>query len=288
MTSTRRRAVALLVGLALGAAVAACGGDDGDAAEPSSTATAPLVAVALGDSFAAGAGAPPYDDGSASCTRSPEAWALQLATDSPGIASLDHRACGGAKTEHLTGRWADRNLPAQIAAAPDRKVTLVLLVIGGNDVGFSGVVGACVLFACPSPTDAGFVAKLATLESTLTSTVYPAVERAYPNARIVHVGYPRLTPAPGEPVVGCPWLPPDDQAAAGATIDALNQTVEEAAEAADVTYVDTSTALAGHELCSDASWVRAIGEESQVHPTADGHVAMERTVAEELHLTITS
>jgi lysophospholipase L1-like esterase len=281
----RRRAVVVVAALALSTAVAACGGDDSGASSTSTT-RAPLVAVALGDSFTAGAGAPPYDAGSGKCTQSPEAWVRQLADDSPDLASLDHRACGGAKTEHLTGPWTDRSLPAQIPTTADRKITLVLLMIGGNDVGFGGIVGTCVLFTCPSPTDAAFVAKLADLGSTLTTKVYPALARAYPNARIVHVGYPQLTPAPGQPVVGCGWLSADDQAAAAATVDALDGAIEAAAKDADVTYVDTTHALAGHELCSADRWVRNIGEESQVHPTADGYTAIEHVVAKALHLQL--
>ena len=41
---------------------------------------------------------------------------------------------------------------------------------------------------------------LHTLATTLDKTVYPALEKAYPRARIVHVGYPRLSPPAGQPL----------------------------------------------------------------------------------------
>jgi lysophospholipase L1-like esterase len=278
------------VGLVI-AGLAACSGGGGSSDAPSTTRAARIVYVALGDSYSSGEGAPPYDPGSGSCQRAAAGWARRLDRDGPAIVSLDHRACAGAATGQLTGPWSDRHLPAQIPAAPDPKVTLVTLTIGGNDVGFGGIVATCFVLSCADvPTNAGFLGGLHALGTTLATSVYPALEQAYPNARIVHVGYPRLTPRTGRPVKGCAWLTADEQVAAEQIVSALDRTIRLAAAGARrVTYVDTTEALAGHELCSGSSWINAvrIGGKAQAHPTADGQRALERSVARALHLTLT-
>lgn len=282
--SRSRRATAALVAAVLVAA-SACAGDDGGDASPEPE---PLVYVALGDSFSSGEGAPPYDADSGACRRTPRGWARLLAEDLPTIVSLDHRACSGARAPHLTGPWEGRELPAQIPDTPDRAVTLVTLTIGGNDVGFGDIVGRCFVLSCASvPTDPGFLGAVNQLRADLTTTVYPAIAAAYPNARIAHVGYPRLTPADGEPVRGCAWLSGGDQRAAEQMVTILDTAIEAAAQdTPGVTYVDTTDALEGHELCSGDSWLNPvrIGGESAAHPTAEGQRALADAVAEALDL----
>lgn len=283
-----RRPIALALTLILAVAAACTGGEEpGGPGTTSSTATpTPISYVALGDSFASGEGAPPYDATSGPCHRSARAWAVQLSTDVARIDDFAHPACAGAKTEHLTGPWTDRGLPPQIPATPDPSVTLVTLTIGGNDIGFSSIVLACVLFRCPEADSSTVTTPLHDLSVRLADAVYPALEAAYPNARIVHVGYPFLAPAPGQPVRGCAWLDAGDQARAEAVVDALNDTIAEAADDAGVTYVDVEGALEGHELCSSSPWVVAIGGNGQAHPNASGQRALEEAVAEALDLDL--
>jgi lysophospholipase L1-like esterase len=277
------------VGLAV-AVVAACSGGGGSDEATSTTRAPRIVYVALGDSYSSGEGAPPYDPTSGSCQRAAAGWVRRLDRDASAIVSLDHRACSGATTAHLTGPWTDRHLPAQIPATPDPEVTLVTVTVGGNDVGFSGIVGTCYVLSCAGvPTSPGFLGALHALGAMLTTAVYPALERAYPNARIVHVGYPRLTPEPGRPVKGCAWLTADEQVATAQIVAEVDRTIEAAAAQGGITYVDTSEALAGHELCSGSSWLNPvrIGGKAQAHPTADGQQALERSVARFLHLALT-
>ncbi|HJR24559.1 MAG TPA: SGNH/GDSL hydrolase family protein [Acidimicrobiales bacterium] len=239
----------------------ACGVPGGEEPQPPTYA-------ALGDSFSSGEGAGGYDAAPADCRRSRQAWPRLL------DAGVELRACSGARTEHLTGPWPSRGLPPQIPTEPDPAVALVTLTIGGNEAGFGDILEACVVSACPSPSDLDLTA----LADALVDTVYPALEAAYPNARIVHVGYPRLTPPPGDPVGACFWLPPSDQAAAAGFVDAINGAIEAAvaASATDVGYLDVTSALADHELCTPSPWVTLVG---RAHPTAAGQQALRQAVA---------
>ena len=137
---------------------------------------------------------------------------------------------------------------------PDPDVGLVTVTIGGNDVGFSEIVAQCVLGDCSGvPTSAGFQAKLDALSTRLIDEVYPALEAAYPNAMIVQVAYPRLTPLEGPPV-GCFWLTEPERAATVEVVDRLDEAIGPGGAAGDV-FVDITDALAGHELCTEDPWV---------------------------------
>ncbi len=115
--------------------------------------------------------------------------------------------------------------------------------------------------------------------------LYRRLKTAAPNARVVVLGYPRLfpqTPTINNCSTGAPftkfttkaqnWL--NDEATA------LDGVVQHAAVLAGVTYVDTYSALDGHELCQNtaSTWVvRAVPSDQQesFHPNSDGQLAME-------------
>ena len=288
-----RRSLALVLLVAL---LAACSGSS-SSPDASKKAAKAIVYVSLGDSFSSGEGAPPYladAEHPKSCKRSDLAWPARLIQDVAAVRTSTQVACSGATTAFLTKPWTDRGLAAQIPTAPDPKVTLVTLTIGGNDMGFGGIVISCFLLDCSGiPTNGLFLAGLDALSKALETTVYPALRAAYPNARIVHVGYPRLTPAPGKPVKGCAWLSTKEQAAAAAIVARIDATIRTAIQHAPAggpgfRYVDVTNALAGHELCSGSSWVQPvrIGGAAQAHPTARGHRALETAVARGLGLSI--
>jgi lysophospholipase L1-like esterase len=86
--------------------------------------------------------------------------------------------------------------------------------------------------------------------------------------------------------VGCPWLSPEDQAAAPVYIEAINATIRGAAERAGVTFVDVSDALAGHELCSADPWLQPATDRDPLHPNEDGQRALEHAVATALDLPL--
>jgi lysophospholipase L1-like esterase len=268
--------------LAVASALAACGGGGDDSPEADEAA---IAYVALGDSFSSGEGAPPYAPGGGACNVSELAWPRRLYADVAGFVSLDSRACAGARTEHLTGPWEKRSQPPQIPSAPDERITLVTLTIGGNDLGFGDIVGTCVLARCAAPDEES----LAALTEELTTSVYPALHAAFPKARIVHVGYPRLTPAPGKPVEGCDWLDEEDQVRAAAILTALDDAIEQAADRSDgaVEFLDMTEAFAGHELCTPTSWLNPVGlGTGHAHPNAAGQRGIEEAVAAGLGLEL--
>jgi lysophospholipase L1-like esterase len=239
--------------------------------------------VALGDSYSAGTGAPPYDPGSNGCQRSALSWPRLLAADTARITSIDHRACGGATVRELLRPWAQRKQRAQIPAEPETDVRLVTLTIGGNDVESGALVLRCVLATCLPVDDPGLQRALADLTRSLEEDVYPELEHAYPNARIAHVSYSHIVPPTGD-VVGCPWLQPGEQQVATDLVDAINGAIRTAADRAGVTFVDVADALAGHELCSSDPWLVPIGAADQAHPTVHGQTAIEHAVADALDL----
>lgn len=298
------------------AATAACG-DDGpgpsDDAADELFELAPLRTVVIGDSLISGGGGGDYEPDGGLCFRSRQSWPRQLsavlerAGEGRGIEIVEDRSCGGAKTDMLLGPWPDRRQPAQVpggrrpvlgvgvdtapttttvttagAAVDAEDVDLVLVSIGANDVGLLELVLACAAADCAAPLTApGVVERLERLQTRLEDEVHPALRAAYPDARIVHVGYPRLVVPAGTSPVGCRWL----QAAEQVTIDAATAAVNERLEAAaggPVTYLDIPEALEGHELCTADPWLHPLGTAEQAHPTAEGYGAIAAHVAERL------
>jgi len=96
---------------------------------------------ALGDSYTAGPGAgqfDPSDDGK--CARSNGSYAPQLQKDWPysGDRVFNFTACSGAKTPQVL----EKQIPT-ISNEP--ALDLVVLTIGGNDVGFGKIIKSCLM-----------------------------------------------------------------------------------------------------------------------------------------------
>lgn len=107
------------------------------AASPGHAAVVPLTIVAVGDSYASGEGAPWGDWLDESCHRSsiagPQDAAARLSVLPPSFSSL---ACSGATTSTLLG---------QLSSLPSGRIDALTISIGGNDIGFAGIVRTCVL-----------------------------------------------------------------------------------------------------------------------------------------------
>ena len=226
----------------------------------------PLVGVpyaALGDSFSSGEGTYEYDfDTGELCHRGPWAWPRMVARRR-GLDNdeIDHRACTGATTAHILGPWP---LRAELAQLPRRRQTatrLVTLTIGGNDIDFGPKLRAVRISpgaVWPSPvynrgeTEYQINLGLQDLKRGLPA-IYGWLRKMYPNARIVHVGYPRILPSLGEgPAYRCAWLSNGERALADWILNRLNNTIRAAATSSrfGIEYVDVSEALDGHELCT--------------------------------------
>ncbi|MFD4640694.1 SGNH/GDSL hydrolase family protein [Lentzea sp. NPDC058436] len=205
--------------------------------------------VALGDSYASGAGAGSYVEGS--CRRSSNAYPALQGTEFP---SFKFVACSGATTKSLKSQF--RALTAA--------TTLVTITIGGNDLGFADVLTACTLKG-----DAACSARVATAVAFAheqlpgrLDTTYATIRETAPNARLVVLGYPRLF----TPDDDCRTLSAVKRAALNDAADQLSGEIAKAAERAGARYVDVREAFAHHGVCSPKPWINGL-----TNPTADSY-----------------
>jgi lysophospholipase L1-like esterase len=218
-----------------------------------------VVYDALGDSYASGYGVPPY----AACGRSQAAYAVQL--DGRHRLHLDDFvACAGATTASLvTG--------GQLAAL-DARTDLVTLTVGGNDIGWSTAVTACIV-----ASDAQCAGALAVVVGRATAqlpalldAIYGQVAAAAPNAHVVVTGYPRLfSPEYGTFLAASPA----EQAALNAGADTLDAVIASATARAGFQYVDVRQRFDGHGANSPDAWILGPFDPAAFHPDAAGYRA---------------
>jgi lysophospholipase L1-like esterase len=296
--SRRGMAVGAALALALsGAALAAtpAGADSGRHARPPAA-----QAVALGDSYAAGEGLAPYRRGTATptnaCHRSFRAYPELLDQGRQRVVrSIRSVACSGARTGAAVAPQPDRDVPAQVTAL-SRWTETVTLTIGGNDIGFSEVLGSCVHSplapelvpgrpGCATRADQAVTLRTARLAggpvnpAVLPGTVplgevITAIARRSPAATIHVTTYPRLfgTTFADDPA-GCRvgqlgaaplYVTAADVTWIRAKVDGLNaaitSTVEQArAAGVRVRTVDVTTPFTSHNVCgSGEPWVNGL------------------------------
>ena len=237
--------------------------------------------AALGDSYAAGEGLPPYDPGSGECDRSGSGYP-RLVTNQVGSA-LNFVPCAGAVVADVVGG-------GQLATV-DPNADLVTVTVGGNDLEFARIVADCLVGAQPCSTDD------AEVEAAL-NRLGPALEDAYrqikaraPRARLVVVGYPQLVGDPAK--VNLDTCPSLASPLPGRRIDAadgrwlrekgvrLSTVIAGAARAVGASYIDVAADFAGHEACSADPWLTGViitSLRASFHPTAAGQAELARLV----------
>lgn len=224
-------------------------------------ASSTFVLDGLGDSYASGYGVAPSF--TTPCGRSDAAPApaidgrMRLALD-------DFVACGGARTTDLVPQ-------GQIAAlGPDTDV--VTLSIGGNDIGWSQAVGACLVVSdlqCAGLLQQS-LARVTTVLLALLDDVYDEVDAGAPTAHVYVTGYPRLfSPDHGE-VLGAS---PAEQVALNDGADLLNATIRTAAEAHGYTFVDVTQRFLDHGVNAPEPWLIWPTNPGSFHPNASGYRA---------------
>jgi lysophospholipase L1-like esterase len=268
------------------------------AADPATVPAAVIPAlagpmVALGDSYTSGALFPA--DLSArplGCLRSTKAYP-ELVAAALG-ASLTDAACESAGVKDMTAAQQTNlgtNPPQFDALTPDD--SLVVLTLGGDDLGFMNVLDKCMelSFTDPwgSPCQAHYtsdgtdqLAALVRAEAPRTAAVLSEIAARAPQARIVVVGYPDLFPTSG----GCwPAVPITDGDIAylrGIELQ-LNAMLAAEAQAAGATFVDTYTPTIGHDFCQrekirDVEGVLPGSWAWPFHPNARGQAAIAAAV----------
>ena len=240
--------------------------------------------TAMGDSYSSGVGSPPYDNGTTGgCERSQQAFGRQFAQgqSSIGDAGIQHIACSGATVNNLlstgTGQNGEQPQISQLYSGSK----LVTVTIGGNDIGFAGVLANCLLnplTTCESAYNTDNGNNLYTkidqqLEPQLVDA-YEAMKSAAPQAKIVAVTYPILF----TPGLACETLSVPDVNFLNNVGLYLDNAIISAARAAGIDTLDERYAFLGHQLCapSGTSWVNSVSgtsvtdASSYFHPTAAG------------------
>jgi lysophospholipase L1-like esterase len=236
-----------------------------------------VQAVVLGDSTAAALGNPlvaQADAADHACRRSSEAYAADLAAvNNWDVLNL---ACSGATIQAgILGpqQAGGITVPAQLAQARQAtNATLVIVSIGANDVGWSGLVGLCA--AAKSCADGASTAYFQQHLNTFASQYDQLLEQlatlpSHPRVLI------NLYYNPFDTSQGCltgHGLDPAKEGTLARLLDALNQVLSNGAAAASVTSVQPD--FTGHALCDGDPYVQGVGSPAPFHPTAAGELAI--------------
>jgi hypothetical protein len=288
------RSAARVAGMAALVGALALGGSTGASAAPGTTQ------VSLGDSYAAGPLITPQATRSPGCLRSTVNYP-HLVARRKGYA-LHDVSCSGATTDDMfspqTG-YDNRPVPPQLKALkPDTDV--VTLTIGGNDIGFTGIIENCLAVTPEGPTrsskttcqefyTAGGTDQLtARIRATRPKVdhVLRAIHRRSPQAKIYLAGYPAILPEHGP---GCyaelPLTVPDVSYLRGVEKQ-LNAMLANSAAGHDATFVNTYHPTIGHDACQlpGVRYVEPLApvEAAPVHPNRFGEAAVARIVARKI------
>lgn len=262
--------------------------------------------VALGDSYSSGEGAGDYTPGTAAtdgCRRSVNAYPQRLSDSYDFSGQLGFYACsrqrGADMLETLDGA------ESQIGRVGPH-TSLVTIGIGGNDLGFTSVLRACMVrvplmetSAC-SDQEEDIEARINAFDSTFDDIIDEIRERA-PDARILVVGYPRLFPADPEGMYYT--LAPHDQewlntilkrfdARIQEDVGELDAQIVDDRQTGSVEYVRMYTALKGHEIGAEHPWLNGVllgdlsggveVDHGTFHPNARGHKAFTKRIVRQL------
>lgn len=242
--------------------------------------------VAMGSSYAAGAGLGELQEGSPLlCARSVGGYP-QLLARKRRLAIVD-MSCGGGVTKHLLrGGQYFQGPQVRVIGAETRLVTVT---VGGNDIGYIGdlsmlaarrtdsLFGRLVRSFWGGPKPAA-ERDFAGVRSELVA-VMREVRRRAPEARIVVATYPTLVPQKGT----CPALGMTEGEAGlmREVGDGLAAVTRDAARQGGALLVDMHALGAEHHVCSAAPWVTgwSNGGVSPFHPNAAGAEATAEAVS---------
>ncbi|MEU9129620.1 SGNH/GDSL hydrolase family protein [Kitasatospora sp. NPDC048540] len=267
--------------------------------------------VALGDSYAAGAGVPGQSAGL--CLRSDHNYGHLVAAALKSSAYTD-TTCSAAKIKAITSAQYDAfirvNDPQIDSVTADTE--LITVGIGGNDLGTSDlgiadVIATCIGGAVVNPLGTPCKDHYAdghwdwsswswqwgtdTLRQRIDAArpqLADALQRIHakaPKAKVLLVGYPSVLPDDEWNCVGRQPVTVGDVAYLRGVLGSLNSMLASTAAANGTTYVDTATPTKGHDICSDDRWIEGTIPHSLAvpfHPNATGEAVMSRAVLKTL------
>jgi hypothetical protein len=181
--------------------------------------------------------------------------------------SVANRACNGATTASVRSN--------QLGDL-DSSTGWITISVGGNDVGFTPSITACVVnseAACHTAAQAA-IGKANTQLPAALSQLYTAIRAKAPNARVFVLGYPHLLP-PASSTVNCGSLTPSKRAIINHAADVLADVTRNSTTGRrGFTFVDSRAHFAGHEACTTTPWIQGLRLDEPVksfHPNVSGH-----------------
>jgi lysophospholipase L1-like esterase len=262
---------------------------------PAIAAADPGPYVALGDSYTAAplvfnpVGSP------LGCGRSDHNYpsVVKAAT---GATEFRDNSCSAATTEHMTAPQSVllgvHGPQFDALSAADRLVTIG---IGGNDVGLVGVAVTCLQLGLLAPTGTAcrshfakpgggdtLIDRIAATAPKIAATLQGIHIRA-PQARVLIVGYPDVTPRNRTSCYPLVPLSADDLAYIDEMLRRTNAMIAEQAAANDAEYVDTYDESVGHDVCTPPGrrWYEGLIPTLPafpLHPNVLGEASMARSV----------
>jgi len=297
----KQRYAVPVVLLTLAATVAACTDEPTQPRETRHTIGKGDEYVALGDSYTAAPGTGPKVANNG-CFNTTVNYPHRVAAATG--ATLVDNSCNGATTNALTVPQLIRNgtdeTDPQLDAV-DEGTDLVTMRLGANDYFlYSRIIQCAFRFSADAPGtpcadfdasggEASLDSRLGDLRNNLDRGLASIQDRA-PDAEVIVIGYPRVAPDEGT----CDLLPvpADDYEYVRRIIEGINAALEDAAEAADVTFIDMYAVSEGHDICGDEPWIAGAptGPDGSLvvpegatrwHPyAAEGQVVAELVLAE--------
>jgi hypothetical protein len=269
----RRATLVALVSLAALTLAGCSAGGFGGSKEEAVQRTVIKKYVAIGDGFAAAPFVGTVDD-ARGCLRSKDNYPAQVAARL-GATLVDVTCTGADTTTVLDGGKAPTGkgkLPAQVdAVTADTDLVTITIGVMDDQLLYRGFY-VCMGFPCAENTIPA--TKLGTevaQSADRVSDVVDAVQKRAPDAMIVLVGYPQITPRDKS----CDRLLPLDKlqlAGVNAIYDSMNGNMQDAAGASASTYVEISKLTADHQVCAPQPWIRGTkapeGPRSVLHPLA--------------------
>ena len=234
--------------------------------------------VAFGDSYASGVGAGSYTSAGGSCDQSTNAYPV-LWADANAPASFTNATCSGSTTSSIESTYL-----SDLSSS----TTLVSLTVGGDDVGFTSTLEACILegtSACESAVSSAESEAQTVLPGKL-DTLYGDIKADAPNAHVVVIGYPEFYDLSKSG--SCIGLSGASRTAINGGADVLDGVIQTAAAKYGFTYVEIRPGFVGHQICDSDSYLNSLDFfdlTSSYHPTAEGqsdayYPAFEAGVAE--------
>jgi lysophospholipase L1-like esterase len=237
-----------------------------------------VQAIVMGDSTAAGLGGPPLPDATPedeACERSTFAFAATLARVNEW--NVENLACSGATIasgilgrQLARGDWIRPQLAvAKRVAAPE----VVVVSVGANDMRWSGLVRLCAVSdACDDRAQTAYFQR--SLDG-FTRDYYDLLRQ--------------LSTLPGDPVVlinqyYAPFDPDElecleEEGFTSEKVEVLLDRLRTlntvlASGAETFGYLTTQPNFAGHELCTDQSYVQGLEDPAPLHPNARGQLVI--------------